>query len=240
MSKYSIIYNNLNSYVNLNLSVVSRPSIPTPERNINLIEVQGRNGTLTEDLCTYKDIEIPISFNIIDRSNINDSGRNIKSWLIGNIVDKKLILSDDTDYYYKVKKVVIDKEIERRLKVFGRFTVTFTCEPFLYLVNNNVITLNPSGNIINPCTHYSEPVIKVYSTGDVELAVNSNIIYLTNIVDYVTIDSTIKDCYKNNLSYNYNMIGDFPVLQIGSNDIGVLGGTGTVTKIEVTQNWRFL
>lgn len=237
MNKYSIIYNNLNSYDNFNLSIVSRPSIPVAERNINLIEVPGRNGTLTEDLCTYKDIEIPISFNLIDSDNINDSARLIKSWLIGDIIDKKLILSDDTDYCYKVKKVIIDKEIERKLKVFGRFTAVFTCEPFLFEVNNSIITLTKNEFINNPSGFPSEPSIKIYGSGTIDLIVNTTTTHLENVDGYVVVDTALQDCYKDDALMNNYMSGYFPTLQSAKNDIG---WTGNVTKIEITPNWRWL
>lgn len=129
--RLSINFNSKNSYNDLNLNMET-PIIPSPEKNVNFIEIEGRDGTLTEDIGTYKDIPIPIKFSLVDRSNIKESCRQIKAWLIGEIIDNKLIFSDDTEYYYKVKGVKIDGNIERTLSVIGRFTAIFTCEPFQF------------------------------------------------------------------------------------------------------------
>lgn len=203
-----------------------------------MIEVEGRSGSLTRDLGIYKDIEVPISFNLIDRSNIHEAVRNIKRWLIGNIENRELILSDDPNYFYIVKLVKIDKEIERLLWVAGKFTATFLCAPFQYSrEGQNTILLYEPSEIYNEGTFKSEPIITVYGNGNVTLVINNTSINLSNINGYMTIDSVIKDAYKDTLNMNNNMRGEFPLLQEGLNGID---WTGNVSKIEIIPNWCYL
>ncbi|WP_156946200.1 hypothetical protein [Clostridium akagii] len=49
--------------------IKSRPNIPIAEKNINIIDAEGMNGSLTEDIGTYKSIEIEIDFSTVDETN---------------------------------------------------------------------------------------------------------------------------------------------------------------------------
>lgn len=51
--------------------------------------------------------------------------------------------------------------------------------------------------------------------------------------EYVTIDSVLKDCYKDEVLKNDDMIGGFPVLNIGDN---IISFSGNVSKVEVKVN----
>lgn len=232
----SLYFNNRNSKDDLNLIIEEKPSIPSPEKNVIKTEVEGRNGSLVEDLGTYKEIEININFSLFDINNLNNSLRQIKQWLIGTINDKKLTFSDDLDYFYKVTNVKIG-DIAKTLEILGRFTVTFTCEPFLYSKDGlNIITLLTAGNINNHGVT-SLPIITIYGNGSITLGWNDKEIVLTNIINYVTIDSQMMNCYKDSTLMNSNMSGDFPKLQEGINNIN---WTGNVTRIDIIPNWCYL
>ena len=45
------------------LKVIKRHSPPVPKRNYREINIEGRDGTLYEDLGTYNDIEISLDVN---------------------------------------------------------------------------------------------------------------------------------------------------------------------------------
>lgn len=229
----SFIWKGKDSYLDYGIIITQKPPLSKAERNIEEIQVPGRNGDLVIDYNTYQSIDFQITCNM--RFSTHDI-EEIKAWLDGF---DNLIFSWQNDRYYKAR-LINRIDIAQSFKIFGEFTLIFKAQPHAYTINNSVITLTPSGNIVNSGTYYSEPILKLYGTGDVELAVNSNMIYITNIVDYITIDSTIKDCYKDDLSCNYQMTGDFPILQIGTNGIAQYAGTGTITKIEVTPNFRWL
>jgi predicted phage tail component-like protein len=231
----SIYFNNKSSKDDFNLIIEEKPSIPSPEKNIIKTEVEGRNGSLTEDLGTHKEIEISINFSLYFRSNLNNRLRQIKQWLLGTMIDKKLTFSDDLDYFYKVTNVKIG-DIARTLAILGRFTVTFTCEPFLYAKEGlNIVSLT-MGNINNHGA-ISFPVITIYGSGSITLGWNDTEIVLTNVSEYITIDSQMMNCYKGSTLMNSNMSGDFPKLQEGINNIN---WTGAVTKIDMIPNWCYL
>ena len=118
------------------------------------------------------------------------------------------------------------------------FTVTFRCKPFLYLDNSPDTTITASGSTItNPGAVDSEPLIKVYGSGDITLMVGTQIVELEDISSQIFLDSEIQEAYKGTTSQNNHMSGEFPKLLPGMNAIS---WTGNVTSIVISPRWRTL
>ena len=118
------------------------------------------------------------------------------------------------------------------------FAVNFRCQPFWYPENVPVETLTASTSLLNnPGSVYSEPTITVYGSGEITLMVGTQIVELTDIEDSITLNTSLMEAYKGNLSMNSCMSGEFPVLKPGANAIS---RSGNVTKVEVQPNWRYL
>lgn len=67
--------------------------------------------------------------------------------------------------------------------------------------------------------------------------VGTTIMELTGISENIVIDSVLQEAYIGNTLMNDHMSGDFPVLKPGQNAIG---WSGTVTRVVVKPNWRYL
>jgi phage-related protein len=227
---YSFIWKDQDSYLDYGIVINKLPSIVKPEKKIEEIEIDGRNGDLTIDYNCYKPIAFSMVCTLIDDSNIDD----VKAWLDGY---SNLIFSWQDDRKYNAKSVnKID--IAGSLENYGEFTIEFKAQPFGYKVYNDAITITTNNSIIfNPCNYYSEPIIKVFGTGSVDLNINDNIVNLTDVSGYVTVNTPIMDAYKDNISKNNDMSGDFQTLKVGKNYISWVGA---VTKLEITPNWRWL
>ena len=123
------------------------------------------------------------------------------------------------------------------------FAVNFRCFPFWYLDNVETIRLYTSTQIIqNPGSVYSEPVIQVFGSGDITLMVGSTIVELNGVDGSITIDSVLKEAYKEDALgtstlQNEKMTGEFPVFRPGANAIS---WTGNVNLLQITPNWRYL
>ena len=222
------IFKNIDSR-DMGVIVNKLPSITKPEKQIEKIEIEGRDGFLTVDHGGYQGTVKTVECTL-DNGDINQ----ICAWLDGS---GEVIFSNEDDKVYKA--VIINQiSLDKIIPILHTFLIQFECQPHKYSVNNDVITLNSTpATINNLTTALSKPIIKVYGTGAIELTVNSNVIHLTNIVDYVTIDSEMVDCYKDSQLMNNNMLGEFPILEIGTNSISWIG---TVTKIEIIPNWRWI
>lgn len=225
----SFIWKNQDSYLDYGIVINTKPPLVRAEKNVDEIEVPGRDGDLTIDYATYKPITFPFVCTLLDDSNID----NVMTWLDGY---SDLTLSWQNDRSYKAK-MINRIDISQSLETFGEFPLLFKAQPFALMLNSPLITLTTAGSIYNGGTCKSKPVIKVYGTGLIDININDTYVRLTNVVDYVTIDSDLIDCYKDAVLKNNDMLGDFPVLEVGNNDVQWIG---TVTKIEVTPNFRYL
>ena len=230
---YSFNFLSKDSFADFGIVIEKRPIIPKSQRNIQYLDVPGRSGSLKVDDATYNDVVIPIQCGFSD-GNVANKADTIKAWLDSG--EGHLILSNQEDKYY-LAHVSEQFDISQELKVFGKFLVNFRCRPFKYSTENTPITAVNSGTITNPGTVASDPIIVITGTGNITLTINDTDIYLIGIVSNITIDSVLKDAYKGTTLQNSKMLGDFPILIPGDNDIS---WSGTVNSVQITPNWRWL
>ena len=91
--------------------------------------------------------------------------------------------------------------------------------------------------VTNPGSVYAEPILTVYGSGDITLMVGTTIVELENISGSIVIDSALQEAYQGTTLMNDHMNGEFPRLKPGANAIS---WTGTLTKVVIQPNWRFL
>lgn len=232
---FHIFYNG-ESCKDVGLSVISRPTIPVPEREYDTIKVKGRDGELHRDKKTYKDIEIPISFNFVSKTPDvwAQDLRKVKKWLYSG-KDNRLILSDDPEYYYKVKKAVMS-DTERTAKRKGKFEIVFTCESYMYRVDGQ--DEKEIGEYLYNPYMKSQPVYKIYGNGEITLEVNGNQV-TAEVTEQLNIDTKLEICYNaaNEIS-NAALTGKYEglYLQEGDNNFKYTEGFSVV----LVPNWREL
>lgn len=230
------IFAGKDSFTDFGIIISTRPTLPSPKRRVTYIEVPGRDSTLKLDEETYDDITIAVECSI-KGDNIVEQLDMIKAWLFPP-GESDLIFSFQPDKKY-LAQVVNSIDFKQVFRVVSQFVIVFNCRPFKYAVDNDPITITSSSGttIQNPGSIASRPVIKVYGSGDVDLYINSNVIRLNDIDEYVVMDSELMDCYRDTVLKNNQMNGDFPVLEPEDNDIS---WTGNVTEVEIIPNWRWL
>lgn len=232
---FHIFYNG-ESCKDVGLSVISRPTIPVPEREYDTIKVEGRDGELHRDKKTYKDIEIPISFNFVSKTPDvwAQDLRKVKKWLYSG-KDNRLILSDDPEYYYKVKKAVMS-DTERTAKRKGKFEIVFTCESYMYRVDGQD-EKEIGEYLYNPYME-SQPVYKIYGSGEITLEVNGNQV-TAEVTEQLNIDTKLEICYNaaNEIS-NAALTGKYEGLYLKEGDNNFKYTEGF--KVALVPNWREL
>lgn len=228
MSNSSFVFNNIDSSNYMIVNVL--PSIIRATKDIQKIEVIGRDGFLSQDLGSYRSTVKTVECTLKDLSQID----YICSWLTGS---GDVIFSNEPDKIYKAT-VINQIEFIKVLRTFHRFLIQFECQPKKFALSNATVTLTSAGSIINPSATSSNPIITVYGTGNINLAINLDIYNLYNVVGWVTIDSYFKDCYKGiDLKNADTLFADFPVLKAGNN---TFTWTGTVSKVEIIPNFCYL
>ena len=225
-----------NSYDDFGIIISQRPALPSPKRRVSYIDIPGRDSNLKYDEGTFEDITIAVECSIKD-NNIAEKIDNIKAWLFG-VGESDLIFSFQDDKKYKAQ-VVNSIDFKQVFKYTSVFPIIFNCRPFKYYVKNTIFTITQSGDsIINPGTLKSEPIILIYGSGKIVLKVNEDTINLNDITGKIILDSVIQDAYNDagdNLNSKIN--GEFIKLKTGSNKFE---WTGSVIKVEVIPNWRWL
>lgn len=228
----SFTFNNKNSYSDFGILIAKRPNIPLPKRRVSSVVIPGRSSSLKFDEGTYDDITITLECSIIDKKDIIEKIDKIKEWLV-TAGESDLIFSFQSDKKY-IAQVVNMIDFKQVLKYASSFPIIFNCKPFKYSVKENIITITKNNSTIhNEGTFQSEPVIKVYGSGDIKLKINDAEVTVKKVDGYVTVDSVLKDCYKDEVLKNGDMIGEFPVFKVGEN---VIGFSGNVSKMEVKKN----
>ena len=227
-----VIINNQNTK-NLGFALVGRPSIPSSDKKYETIEIEGRDGALTKFLG-YQDLKFTLKFNILFQNDIKQKLREIKGLLS---VAKTLSFDDSPNFFYKIKRAQIS-DTETIIKQSGVFSVEFICDPFEYESSSVLEYENPSNLLIrNNTTYFSQPVLKIFGQGNIKLFVNDELVEVKNINEGITIDSEMQEAYYNNDNLNHQMLGDFPIFEIGENKIRL---EGNIDKIEILPNWRWL
>ena len=214
--------------------MLEQPPITIPAERATFTNVPGRPGSLTtlEGDDVYDDLILTAQCMISDSSNI----RTIASYLKGS--GKAAFANRPGGFYFAriVNQIPFEKIL--RGNPHRRFAVNFRCQPFWYLENVPMETLTASTSLLNnPGSVYSEPTITVYGSGEITLMVGKQIIELTDVEDSITLNTSLMEAYKGDLSMNGCMSGEFPVLKPGANAIS---WSGNVTKVEVQPNWRYL
>lgn len=228
-----IFFNNLSSNT-LDLKIENIPTIPSTIIEYETIIVDG--GENLTKIKGFKDIEI--SFNFVYKANEEEFFMKkavIDNWLLSS-KSKYLNYSMDNQNTYYVKEIKIS-ETKTTTKIVRRFTVTFTCNGLKYITKGLLtrdVTLNGSF-LDNLGTYESKPILKIHGSGTITVNVNNISFSIKDVIDYVTIDTTIKECYKDNINLGKNMAGDWPVFSIGKN---IISWIGTVSKIEIVPRWR--
>ncbi len=228
MGKYFIIYNNQTN-LDINLLVSTRPPKPSPDMEYEEVKVPGGKTLYKEK--GYKDIPIPVSFNFMSKYTWDKDFRIIKKWLLSKI-NNKLKFSDDLEVYYKVNKVTIDTP-ERVMKKIGRFNVTFICEPYVYIDEEE---MELSTFLYNDYL-ISKPIYRIVGEGYLTFNINNKIIK-ANVGQELIIDTEKGLCYREGIVNNVALEGRYE-------DMYLLEGENTFNwsngfEVYILPNWRCL
>ena len=226
----TIIFNNKNALGHFEIWIAKEYSLPFTQEEVESISVDGRSGTLTKKLGTYKDINIKLELTATQTEDYRPLIRKINKWLT-EIVDNKLVFSSYKQRYLKVKYVKIGN-IERNIMLCGNFTVEFICEPFYFETGEVLQDLKTNTIVTNYGDIQSQPHLLLEGvSGNISISINGREIQfkgIQGIIDLNKVPYRVID--GNGESLTSKMTGDFPILDIGDNLI-IINGTFTSAKI---------
>jgi len=201
--------------------------------------VPGKSGeSITDTLIKNNEITYTCNF---QGNRVQENFSRILNWLNGDVRYEKL---QDSYIYNRFRNGYVKLvEVEKLTLTYCVFSVTFSCEPYLYhMFGANGVAFKDSVKLHNIYGTTAEPIICVKGMGTIELNINGNNMTLRNVDNKMTIDSVNKQVHSGttlkNSFYKYNAKEQFPILINGENTITVIGGS--VSSVSVIPNWRGL
>ena len=206
----------------------------TPERDVELVSVPGRNGDLEffngryhNVLVNYRASGIVTDF----KAKIAD----FTSWAMSKTGYKRLEDDYHTDYF-RLARVVspIELYVAQNIRA-GKLDISFDAKPQKFLKTGETAeTFTANGTIRNPTLYNAKPLIRIYGTGTLKIGTYQ--IQLTNNGTYTDVDCDIMNAY--NASENLNRYlkvtnNKFPEILPGNNSVKLTG----ITKVEITPRW---
>jgi Phage-related protein len=217
----------------LGMVVEKMPDAVRAKRRVKAIHIPGRDGELHQDEETYEPVKLTARLNAFG----NATSAQISEWLDGS---GQLILSDDPGKYYDA--IVIDQVTHGRDRsLSGRnydtTVVTFKCEPFRRVVNQQAIKFTTMGIVPNTTKHNAFPLIKLTGSGDIIFLAGARSLQIAGVSGIITIDCEAEIATNSaGESITTKMTGDWPVIAPGGTPIN---WTGIVSLVEVYPNWRY-
>ena len=241
--KHWLVYDGKN-FNDFNVYTSGEATFSSPEKNYETIEIVGRNGDLTIDYGTYKNIDV--SYSCFIPYDLEKYGRAFRSFIASRHGYCRL---EDTRHpdEYRMARVLNGLEVNSAKLDVGSFELMFNCKPQRYLKSGDQpITISGSDNtIVNPTYMPAKPTFIISMSSYGTIVVNDVAFYITDpgngncIIDFETMDAVQLDSSGEIVSWN-NYVKDISnsienlELKAGSNNISMSDG---ITSIEIIPRW---
>lgn len=205
-----------------------------PQKEIENLQIPGKNGDLTIDGHRFSNITIP--FNCYIHKNFGQNYSNLINYLLSLTGYQRIESNEEPDVF---RLGMIKAPIEPEMGQFnfrGQFSIDIDFMPQKWLkVGENRIAVNGSETLVNPTAFDAAPTLYVQGTGDI--TVNDSTMTLANNTGTTVIDCGAQNVYEGTINRNSDITltdNAFPVLVPGTNTIEY--GTG-ITSLIVVPNW---
>lgn len=232
-------YNGLNSYEDLGAAVMSKTPYNAPAPDITRQAISGRSGDLIIDNGRYKNVNVGYTCAIVTTENFSRAARRIRAALLSRGNAYKLLADSYDADYFRMGTIESEVNISQNGINDGVLSVTFTCKPWRYsYAGQNTITLTAASTLTNFEKFPSLPYIKIYGSGTVTLYVNGKAFPISNVDEYVEIDSETLNTHKGTENKNATASSiEYPSFNPGENTVS---WTGNVSSVYITPRWRTL
>lgn len=209
-----------------------------PERDVDVISIEGRNGDLLIDNGKFKNIDVTYPAFIYDRFDCNIEG--FRNFLVNQIGYKRLEDTYHPDEFRMARvKGGLNANVVDTLEA-GEFDITFNCKPQRFLKSGeHSVDYTEASQIKNPTFNNAKPLLHVYGEGEffigdyaVEISAHS--------YPYMVIDCEMMDAFYETHNLNNKIsLGSkgFPQIETGVQGITM---DNTITKIVLWPRWYIL
>ena len=149
----------------------------SPERDVEMIEIPGRNGAYALDKGRFGNIEVSYPAGIFGdtEADFRQGIRAFRNALASRKGYKRLEDEYNPDEYrmavYKSGLEVTPKALKA-----GQFTITFDCQPQRFLKSGETaVSVASGGTITNPTLFDASPILEVYGYGNITIGESGSV-----------------------------------------------------------------
>lgn len=224
MMKAAFVFNGRSS-LDFSIVIEGSDTFNNPERDVETVSVDGRNGDLIIDHGRWKNVDLSYHAYIKEDFDLNFS--NFRNFMLQ---DSNYHVLKDNFHPDEFRMARFKDKLDPDVTMLraGVFSIKFNCKPQRFLLSGeSEYTLSAGTYILrNPTINTSKPVITVTS-GTGKIQVNNTIIQLKANNGQTIIDSDTEDCYEGSTNRNSDLIletDEYPSLKAGNNSIVIPSG----------------
>lgn len=201
-----------------------------PERDVEFVEVAGRNGSLMLDNNRYKNVDIP--FNCFIREDYIYNYNALMNYISAQKGYVRIETTTEPDVYRLGKLVQSVTPRTGSFLKYGHFTLTFNCKPQKYLKEGEkVMVLHDGDLIVNNEYQDSKPLLALYGAGKLIFYYNGvatpAILRVTDAqMSHIYVDCETENAYMGATNVNPYVVLDndvFPHFIQGETEISISG-----------------
>lgn len=227
-----MIWFNGRSSDDFRLIVQRYPDVIIPTRKNEKVSVPGRNGDILIQQDAWENVVQRYEFYVsAEQTRLTPITHKIAEWLCVKGYQK---LEDS--YFLDTFRLAAFNgglEISNILNRFGRATIEFDCRPQrFYKFGDFFSDAVNGGKLQNPSPFTAKPILLVSGSGEASITINDNTLELEDCD--ITIDCETMQAYKDGVSKNGTVSGNFFELPKGESEITWTGG---ITAIQIKPRW---
>lgn len=219
------------SSADYNVVISGESTWGAPERDIEEIEVPGRNGSLYVDKHRFKNVSYSYSCALLD------------SWRKDFPAFKAKMMAHSAGYFKLEDTYRPDEYVMARIANIsdisyddliqtGTFTLNIERKPQRFIKTRDKIVIASATQILNPTEFASAPVIRIYGNG--KLQIGNYSVTVSNNSNYIDFDAELMEAYVGDQSANDKIVaGDDFFIDPGLQSVALNG----ITKIEIDPRW---
>ena len=214
-----------------------------PDRDVEIVQVPGRNGTLTLDNGRYNNVTL--TYPCFMTGDFLSGFSTFKGAIFSKVGFLQLA---DTYHPGGFRLARITKGTKPKPGPYNKsakFTLTFDCYPQFYLTDGqSYTTVANNGTISNQTNYNALPIIQIAfssTTRNGTVTVNGRTITITGAEGSpLYIDCETQNAYRTSSSTQISQNGkitlgsDFPFLKPGSNTVSY---TGNISSVKLMPRW---
>lgn len=222
-----------NNSAALNVVITELPAIPIASENGEWVQLRGVDGERFVSDGSLASVPMTVKIWVHPRADVNA----VTAWLTG----AGHLRFNDWSWYWDAR---IDGAIELQPCTFNdgwTAAVPFKVKPHRYLWPEiKAITLTDIGDLYNPGTAESKPLITITGTGEVTLMIGTYSVLIDEMDGAITMDCESKIAYNGSGTAVMDQVslvdGLWPVLNPGAN---MVNWSGDVSSVVFTPRWRY-